>query len=143
MDRDGFVAFVRARGLAVLATRGPEGLPQAALLGVAVTDEAEIVFDTSRRSRKYGNLARQPGVALVVGLDDEVTVQVEGVADTPTGGELLRCKDAYFVQYPEGRQRAEDPDIVHVRVRLSWLRYSDYRTDPCVVQETSVPVDGW
>jgi PPOX class probable F420-dependent enzyme len=132
------VAFVRARGLAVIATRGQDGTPQAALIGVAATDQAEIVFDTIKTSRKYRNINADPRVALVVGLDDEVTVQAEGVADLPRGEELRRCTDAYFALYPDGRQRATDPDIVHVRVRLTWLRYSDYRPDSVTIEESPV-----
>jgi PPOX class probable F420-dependent enzyme len=132
------VAFVRRRGLGVIASRGPDGSPQAALIGIAATDQGEIVFDTTRSSRKYRNIAADPRVALVVGLDDEVTVQAEGVADLPRGEELRRCTEAYFAQYPDGRERATDPDIVHFRVRLTWLRYSDYRPDSFTIEETSV-----
>jgi PPOX class probable F420-dependent enzyme len=132
------VAFVRQRGLAVIATRGQDGAPQAALVGVAATDQAEIVFDTTRSSRKFRNIVADPRVALVVGLDDEVTVQVAGVADLPLGEELRRCADAYFAQYPDGRERAKDPDIVHFRVRLTWLRYSDYRPYSFTIEENRV-----
>jgi PPOX class probable F420-dependent enzyme len=122
----------------VIATRGPDGAPQAALIGVAVTDHGEIVFDTTRSSRKFRNIAADPRVALVVGLDDEVTVQAEGVADLPHGEELRRCTDAYFDQYPDGRERAKDPDIVHFRVRLTWLRYSDYRSGSFTIEESPI-----
>lgn len=40
MDRTELVSFIRQRGLAVVATRGPDGTPQAALVGVAVTEMA-------------------------------------------------------------------------------------------------------
>ncbi len=39
MNRAELVRFVRARGLAVIATRGPGGAPEAALVGIAATDE--------------------------------------------------------------------------------------------------------
>jgi general stress protein 26 len=122
----------------VIATCGPNGEPQAALIGVAATDQGEIVFDTTRSSRKYRNITADPRVALVVGLDDEVTVQAEGVADLPRGEELRRCTDSYFAQYPDGRERAKDPAIVHLRVRLTWLRYSDYRPDSFTIEESPV-----
>jgi PPOX class probable F420-dependent enzyme len=131
------VAFARQRGLAVLATRGPNGEPQAALIGVAATDQGEIVFDTTRSSRKYRNIAADPRVALVVGLEDEVTVQAEGVAELLRDEDSRRCLDAYFAQYPDGRQRATDPDVVHFRVRLAWLRYSDYSSGSPIIEETS------
>lgn len=69
MDRAELVSFVRERGLAVVATREPGGAPQAALVGVAATDQAETIFDTSADSRKYHNLNRDPRVAVVIGLD--------------------------------------------------------------------------
>lgn len=121
----------------MVATRGPEGAPQAAVVGVAATDRAEIIFDTSASSRKYRNIERDPEVAIVIGWDDEATVQCEGLADVLTGGELTRCLSVYFDQYPDGRQRAEDPDIVHVRVRPRWVRHSDYRPDSFGIDETS------
>ena len=105
---------------------------------MAATDQAEIVFDTSRSSRKYRNIAADTRIALVIGLDDEVTVQAEGIADLPRGAELRRCTEAYFAQFPDGRQRATDPDIVHFRVRLTWLRYSDYRPDSIAIEESTI-----
>jgi PPOX class probable F420-dependent enzyme len=135
MDRGELVTFIRERGLAVVATRGPDGAPQAALIGVAATDRAEVVFDTLASSRKYRNIEAAPDVALVIGWEDEVTVQCEGPADIPTGLDRDRCVSAYFDQYPDGRERAKDPDVVHVRVRPRWVRYSDYRPARPVVRE--------
>jgi hypothetical protein len=127
VDQQQFINFVRERGLAVIATRGAEGAPQAALVGIAATGRGELVFDTSRGSRKYRNLSAFAQVALVIGWDNEMTVQCEGIADIPTGADRDRCLPAYFPQHPDGVDRAHDHDIVHVRLRPSWLRYSDYR----------------
>ena len=138
MDQQQFIDFVRQRGLAVIATRGASGAPQAALVGITATARGELVFDTSRRSRKYRNLSAFPEVAMVIGWDNEMTVQCEGTADTPTGTDHDRCVQAYLTQYPDGAERAHDPDIVHVRVRPNWLRYSDYRLGSFAVDETTV-----
>ncbi len=129
------MTFVRERGLAVIATRGPDGAPEAALIGVAATDEGELVFDTAVRSRKYANLQAFERVALVIGWEDEVTVQCEGIADVLRGAERARCLVAYLDQYPDGRQRAADPEIAHIRVRLDWLRCCDYRPASLAVEE--------
>ena len=123
---------------AVLATRGADGAPQAALVGITATGRGELVFDTTRSSRKYRNLSAFAQVALVIGWDNEMTVQCEGTADIPTGADRDRCLQAYFAQYPDGVDRAHDHDIVHVRVRPSWLRYSDYRPGSFAVEETTV-----
>lgn len=90
--------------------------PQAALVGVAATDQAEIIFDTSASSRKFRHIQATPHVAVVIGFDDELTIQCEGPADILTGAERARCLSAYFDQYPDGRGRAEDADIPHVRI---------------------------
>lgn len=78
----------------------------------------------------------RPDLALVIGSENEVTVQCEGPANVLSGPERARCLSPYFDQYPDGRERARDPDVVHVRVRPRWLRYSDYRPDSFVVEET-------
>src|SRR5215218_868845 len=138
VDQRQFINFVRQRGLAVLATRGADGAPQAALIGITATERGELVFDTSRSSRKYRNLSAFAQVALVIGWENEMTVQCEGTADIPTGADRDRCLQAYFAQYPDGVERAHDHDIVHVRVRPSWLRYSDYRLGSFTVEEITL-----
>jgi general stress protein 26 len=136
VDQAELIDFVRLRGLGVVASRGPTGSPQAALVGIAATDQGELVFDCSRNSRKYTNIERDPDVAVVVGWDEEVTVQIEGLADVLKGEDLERCKAAYFEQYPDGRHRAELPEIAHIRVTPRWLRYSDYRPETFSSKET-------
>jgi general stress protein 26 len=138
VDQQQFISFVRQRGLAVIATRGSDGAPQAALVGITATRRGELVFDTSRSSRKFRNLSSFAQVALVIGWDNEMTVQCEGIADIPTGVDRDRCLEAYFAQYPDGVERAHDHDIVHVRVRPGWLRYSDYRPGSFTVEEITL-----
>jgi PPOX class probable F420-dependent enzyme len=135
MDRAALVQFVRARGLAVVATTSADGHPQAAVVGVAATDDGDIVFDTTRTSRKFTNLSRQPRVALVIGIDsvDEQTVQLEGTAaEIPQDHPAVA---AYYKQFPTGRDRAAWPEIVYVRVHPDWGRYSDYRPESFGTQE--------
>lgn len=129
MNRAELIEFVRHRGLAVVATRDVDGTPEAALVGIAATDRGELVFDTSVRSRKCVNLQAFPRVAVVIGWDGEVTVQGEGLAEVTTGPGHDRCLSAYLEQHPDGRDRAEDPEIVLVRIRLDWLRHCDYRPE--------------
>jgi hypothetical protein len=65
-----------------------------------------------------------------------MTMQCEGTADIPTGADRDRCLQAYLAQYPDGAERAHDPDTVHVRVRRSWLRY--YRPGSFTIEETTL-----
>jgi hypothetical protein len=127
MDREALIAFVRRHRWAVQASVAAGGGPQAAVVGIAVTDRCEFVFDTLDSTRKVANLRRDGRIAIVVGWDDEQTIQVEGLADEPKGEDLVRAKAAYFTAFPDGPARQSWPGITYVRVRPTWARYSDYR----------------
>jgi hypothetical protein len=127
MDRTDLLAFLRAQKWAVQASSGRDGNPQAAVIGVALTDRLEIVFDTLGDTRKATNLRANPLIALVIGWDDGQTVQLEGMADEPTGDELLRLKRAYLEKFPDGVEREGLPGITYFRVFPMWIRYSDFR----------------
>ena len=58
---------MRSHVNAVQATVSPDGSPQAALVGIAVTDLFEIVFDSLEKTRTAMNLSQNPRVAFVVG----------------------------------------------------------------------------
>jgi hypothetical protein len=103
-----------------------------------VTNAFELVFDTLATTRKAANLRRNQRMAFVIGgLDagDERTVQYEGVADEPTGAELERLKSIYYSAFPDGPNRASWPGLIYVRVRPTWIRYSDYNVDPPEIVE--------
>jgi pyridoxine/pyridoxamine 5'-phosphate oxidase len=59
-------AFLCQHRLAVVATTA-NGSPQAAVVGIAVADTLDIVFDTISTSRKYQNLRADPRIAMVIG----------------------------------------------------------------------------
>jgi pyridoxine/pyridoxamine 5'-phosphate oxidase len=134
MTRDELLSFLRRHRYAVQASARADGAPQAAVIGIAVSDQLEIVFDTLGGSRKGQNLRRDPRVALVIGWEDEQTVQVEGVADEPSGEELARLKAVYFARFPDGLEREQWADIAYFRVRPTWARYSDFRPNGAVVE---------
>ncbi|NUK03102.1 pyridoxamine 5'-phosphate oxidase family protein [Streptomyces lunaelactis] len=138
MKHDELLQFLRRYKLAVQASVTPDGAPQAAVVGFAVSDELEIVFDTVESTRKYRNLRADPRIALVVGWDNAITAQIEGVADFPTGSELERIRACYFTAYPDGRDRLAWPGITHVRVRPAWVRYSDFPQDPPHIEEFTI-----
>jgi len=126
VTRERLYEFMNAHKLAVLATVAMDGSPQAAVMGIAVTPELEIIFDTLRSTRKYRNLRTNPRVAFVIGGEGEVTVQYEGIAEEPADAELRACKEAYFAKWPDGPQREHWPGMTYIRVRPAWIRYSDF-----------------
>ncbi|WP_454616952.1 pyridoxamine 5'-phosphate oxidase family protein [Bradyrhizobium cenepequi] len=70
MTRAELYAFLRKHRLAVVRTIGAAS-PQAAVVGIAVTETLDIIFDTLATSRKYANLRTDPRGALVIGWDAE------------------------------------------------------------------------
>jgi pyridoxine/pyridoxamine 5'-phosphate oxidase len=126
--------FLRRHRLCVQATVSPSSAPQAAVVGFGVSDQLEIVFDSIDTTRKVHNLRQNPRVSVVVGWDDEQTVQLEGLADEPQGEELARIKAAYFRAYPDGVGRQAWKGITYVRVRPDWARYSDFRPGGSIVE---------
>ncbi len=134
MTREELLSFLRRHRYAVQASTAADGAPQAAVIGIAISDQLELVFDTVGTSRKGQNLRRDPRIALVVGWDDEQTVQLEGLADEPSGEDLARLKAVYFARFPDGPDREQWPDISYFRVRPTWARYSDFRPNGTVAE---------
>lgn len=132
MTRDELLAFMRTERYAVQASVSPVSASQAAVVGIAVSDAFEIVFDTLGDSRKATNLRANPAVAFVIGTrdGDERTVQYEGIADVPSGDELRRVREIYFGVFPDGRERLNWPGCIHIRVKPTWIRYSNYNVQP-------------
>jgi hypothetical protein len=118
--------FIRARRLAVISTTSPGGDAQSALVGVAVSPELHIVFDTVKSSRKYTNLKADPRISLVTGWDGEITVQYEGVAIEPDGEDLRQAQSLYFKTWPDGVERQQWPGITWFLIVPRWIRYSDF-----------------
>jgi general stress protein 26 len=138
MRQADLLGFMRAHKYAVQASVSPATRAQAAVVGIAVSDRFEIVFDTLDSSRKAINLRRNSAIALVIGGTndgDERTVQYEGVADEPSGDERERVRELYFSRFPDGRDRLSWPGLTHVRVVPTWIRYSNYNTSPPQILE--------
>lgn len=137
MDARRLLDVLRQYRLAVEASVSESGSPQAAVVGVAITDRFEIVFDTVDSTRKARNLRRNRKVAFVIGglTGEERTIQYEGIADEPSGAELEHLKAVYYQVYPDGPSRLSWPGLIYVRVRPTWIRYTDYTVDPTEIVE--------
>lgn len=129
------LSYMRSQPWAVEASVTAQGAPQAAVLRVAVTDHWELLFDTVTQSRKHQNLVKNPRVAFVIGGGQECAVQYEGVAGIPTAAELPEVQAYYFERFPDGPTRLSWPGLVYWRVRPTWIRYSNFNTDPPIIQE--------
>lgn len=138
MDRETLLSFLRSQRWAVEASSSLAGEPQAAIIGVAVTDDLELLFDTLASSRKAANLRANPRIALVVGGwndADPRTIQYQGTADFSAGAELARVKQVYFATFADGPTRQSWPGITYGRVKPQWVRCSDFSVEPAAVSE--------
>jgi hypothetical protein len=135
MDKSGVHQFLSRQTLGVVGSISLEGTAQAALVGIAVTRELEIIFDTVSSSRKFRNLMNNPRCSFVVGWTGEITVQFEGVAFQPQGAELARYQKIYFATWPNGPARLSWPGIAYLVVRPRWIRYSDFDQNPPLIEE--------
>lgn len=127
--------FMNKERLAVLSTVTSDGQPQSALMGMAVTPQLEIIFDTVKSSRKYPNLKKNPRVAWVIGCTTEVSVQYEGLAEELASEELAKYKKTYFATFPDGHVRESWPGITYFVVRPTWVRYCDYNPGSRRIEE--------
>jgi hypothetical protein len=126
IDKQTVLQFVRAHGLGVVSTVSAKGAPQAALVNIAVTDDLELIFYTLQTNRKCVNLRRDPRIAVVIGWENETTLQYEGTADEPGGEELARLKRIYGDQQVRGELQMSWPGLTYFRVRPKWMRLSNY-----------------
>jgi Pyridoxamine 5'-phosphate oxidase len=104
-------------------------------VGIAVTEELEIVFDTLDTTRKFRNLTANCRASFVIGWEGEKTVQFEGEAFLPEGEELERYEKIYFAVWQDGPARQSWPGITYFVVCPRWIRYSDFDQRPPVVEE--------
>ena len=123
----------------MLSTLSETGAPHSALVGIAVTPNLEIIFDTVKSSRKYPNLIARHRCSIVIGWAGEQTVQYEGEAAELEGQELKRCQEVHFQAWPNGPVRLAWPGIVYFVVRSRWICCSDFDQNPPQIQEFTFP----
>lgn len=132
MDRADLLVFLRSTRDWVQSSIHEGGAPQSAVVGVAVTDDLELVFDTLDSTRKSANLRRDPRIAFTM-WKGERTAQIEGLADEPRADDLAPLKRAYFSTFPDGPTRESWPGITYVRTRITWIRVTDFSATPPIL----------
>jgi hypothetical protein len=129
--------FIAKHRLGILGTIGGNATPQSALMGIAITPQLEIIFDTVKSSRKYPNLIARPACSFVIGGwgAAEQTIQYEGEAEELKLPMLEHYQQIYFKVWPDGPARMSWPGIVYFVVRPTWIRYSDFDQSPPLIRE--------
>lgn len=130
--------FIKEHHLAALATVSADFLPEAAVMGIYANDDLEIFFGTTKASRKYENLLRNPRVALVIGWDKGKTVQYEGAAaemSPEASEEMLKTAGAAL---PSAAKYVHPDEAAYFKVSPKWVRYSDSSRDPIESYEAAL-----
>ncbi len=109
MNRAAIHQFVSQHRYALISSLGPNNTPQSALIGIAVSENLEIIFDTVKSSRKYPNVIANPNCSLVIGWENEQTLQFEGLAHEPQGPDLAQYQKIYFQTWPDGPPASTGP----------------------------------
>lgn len=73
MTRQELLAMMRAHRYAIQTSVSSTSSPQAAVVGVVVTDDFELFFYTLDTTRKMRNLRQNPKIAFVIGVQLRVT----------------------------------------------------------------------
>ena len=136
MTKDFLYDFIRQHKFGVLSTVSPVNIPQSAYVGIAITSDFKIIFDTIADTRKYKNLLLNPNISFVIGWDNEQTVQYEGIARIPNPNELDNLLQTYFAIFPEKNVRNENlRNIEYFCVEPKWIRYSNLNEDSREIEE--------
>jgi uncharacterized protein YhbP (UPF0306 family) len=134
-DKKTIYDFIHKQKIAVLTTVTLESLPEAAAIEFGETVELEIIFDTLVSYRKYQNLQNNKSVALVIGWDEDITIQYEGKAQELDKDQQTEYQEIYFTKNPEARRWTKNPGIRYFKVIPTWIRYSDLKIKPWKIIE--------
>ena len=109
----------------VIATSGPEGQAEAALVGFANTHDFILIFGTYNTSRKYKYISHNPHVAVVFGQDEGISVRYEGTASVLEDEELIEYKKIYFAKHPTAKIYEHHAEQVYMKITPKWARWID------------------
>ena len=119
--------LLRSQGLGVLSTYG-QGRPYASLVAFTANgDLKELIFATSRATRKYANLAAHPHVALLVDSRSNRDADIhEAMAATACGGveevpekERAAYLERYLSKHPHLKDFVLAPSCALFRIRVN------------------------
>lgn len=136
MDKGFLYNFIAQNKFAVLATLSNNHEPQSACVGIAVTADLKLIFDTTKDSRKFNNLKNNSNVSLVIGWENGQTIQYEGIATNFNKYEYPELLKIYLDKFPDGLERNENwPNITYFIIEPKWIKFSDFNRLPPVIEE--------
>ena len=127
--------FIKKQKLVVISTVDKNNKPESAVLEFGETDNLEIIFDTYNSSKKYKNLQINKHVSFVIGWDENITVQYEGIAEELTGEQKKKFQKIYWIKNPKAKRWATREGVVYFKTTPRWIRYSDLNEHPWKILE--------
>ena len=112
--------------------------PQAAVVGIAVSDHFEIVFDTLARHARRRTCAPIPRSRSSSGAHGTATnapSSARGSQTSPAAGSWIGSSLCTTARFPDGPERRAWPGLIYVRVKPTWIRYSNFSADPPEIVE--------
>lgn len=119
----------------MLSTVNSTKLPESSVVEFSQAPALEIIVDMFVTTRKYRNLQTNPYVALVVGWDEDKTLQYEGVASELKGKEEQKYRKMYFRKLPASQSFEKHGELRFFKIRPTWIRYSDFSAKPWDIWE--------
>ena len=129
--------FLDSQKLGVIATiHADHNAPESALVGFANTDKLELIFGTSRHTRKYTNLQNTTNVSFVIGWEPQIgTLQYEGTARELNAEEKSSYRELILARNPYHQNFIDTEDQKYFLVTPSWIRLVDNTKQPAVTTE--------
>jgi nitroimidazol reductase NimA-like FMN-containing flavoprotein (pyridoxamine 5'-phosphate oxidase superfamily) len=115
-----------AQGLAVLSTQGA-GQPYSSLVAFAATpDLRDLLFATTRATRKFHNLTAEPRVSLLVDnrsnretdFQEAMAATAVGRAEEVAAADLTTLRDLHLAKHPSLKDFLAAPECALIRVRV-------------------------
>jgi len=123
--------LLRYQKMGVVSTVSSEGFPESAWVALSETEDLEIIFGTSRLSRKFENLQTNKRIAVVVYNEQQrQTLQYEGEVMELHGDEKTSAQEIHLLKHPAAKKYSHDIHQSFFKVKPLWIRYTDYHLDP-------------
>lgn len=122
--------FIKQHTLAVLSTVTPDNKSESAVIEFSEKENLEIIFDTFETFRKYTNMRNNPNVSVVIGWDEDKTLQLEGKAVELESEEVEEYKKIHLVKLPKAIDIISQEGIRFFKIVPTWIRYLDASVQP-------------
>lgn len=137
MKDDKLYNFIKSEKYAVISSVNRAGQPESALVAFSETEKLELIFATSKNSRKVKNILLNPNISIVIGFGDErlTSLQYEGVARVLNLANAGEYADTHYTKHPISLQHKDEPGECFIVINPTWVRYTNYSTLPVEVLE--------